>query len=312
MTVNSNLTVAGSTFMTTGLNITANAATNAFTMTGNSSLTVPGIGNVSVIFGGGKSTGLIVTNGTLTSMNVTVSGNLSILSTNFTANSLNLTANAATNTFTMTGNATLSQPKIGTLGVIFGGANSTGLILTNGSLTSVNMTVNSNLSLAGSTFRTVGLNITANTITNTFTMKGNTSLNVPGVGSISVGFGCGSTTGLVVTNGQLTSLNATVTGNLSVGSVSFATNNLTFSVNTVNDTFSLTGGSSFTASGLGNVNVYFGGNGSTGLVIANGAMKSLNMTVSSNLSVAGVTFNTTNMIIAADTANSIYTLSILK
>ncbi|RLS85826.1 MAG: hypothetical protein DWI07_00145, partial [Planctomycetota bacterium] len=309
MTVNSNLTVAGSTFMTTGLNITANAATNAFTMTGNSSLNVPGVGNISVIFGGGNSTGLIVTNGTLTSMNVTVSGNLSILSTNFTANSLNLTANAATNTFTMTGNATLSQAKIGSVGVIFGGANSTGLILTNGSLTSVNMTVNSNLTFAGSTFTTVGLNITANTITNSFTMKGNTSLNVPGVGSISVGFGCGSTTGLVVTNGQLTSLNATVNGNLSVGSVSFATNNLTFSVNTVTDTFSLTGGSSFTATGLGNVNVYFGGNGSSGLVISNGAMTSLNMTVSSNLSVAGVTFNTTNMMITGDTANSIYTLT---
>jgi hypothetical protein len=53
---------------------------------------------------------------------------------------------------------------MGNLSVIFGGANSTGMVLTNGSLTSVNMTVNSNLTVANSTFNTTGLNITANTI----------------------------------------------------------------------------------------------------------------------------------------------------
>ena len=309
MTVNSNLTLAGSTFSTVGLNITANTVTNAFTMTGNSSVNVPSVGNISVIFGGSNSTGLTVTNGSLTSMNVTVGGDLSILSTNFTANRLNMTVNTTANTFTMTGNATLSQSKIGSLSVIFGGANSTGLILTNGSLTSVNMTVNSNLTVAGSTFQTVGLNITANTITNKFTMKGNAFLNLPSIGALSVGFGSGSTTGFELTNGVLTTLNATVTGNLSIGGVSFATNNLTFAVNTVNDTFSLTGGSSFTATGIGNLNVYFGGIGTTGLVIANGTITSLTMTVTSNLAFAGVTFNTAGMIITGDTANSIYTMT---
>ena len=83
-----------------------------------------------MIFGGANSTGLVVTNSTLTSMNVTVSGNVSILGTNITANSLNLTANAAANTFTMTGNATMSVPSMGNLSVIFGGANSTGMVLT--------------------------------------------------------------------------------------------------------------------------------------------------------------------------------------
>jgi hypothetical protein len=307
--LSNNFTVGALTFAASNLTGSYAVSTNTFTVTGQSSAAVSGLGNVNVIFGGSNSTGLIVTNGSLTSMNVTVSGNLSILSTNFTANRINMTVNTTANTFTMTGNATLTQSKIGSLSVIFGGANSTGLILTNGSLTSANMTVNSNLTVAGSTFQTVGLNITANTNTNTFTMKGNASLNMPSIGAVSIGFGCGSTSGLVLTNGLLTTLNATVTGNLSIGSVSFATNNLTFAVNTVTDIYSLTGGSSFTASGIGNANVYFGGIGSSGLVIANGSISSLNMTVSSNLTLAGVAFNTTNMIITGDTANSIYTMT---
>ena len=376
-TLNSNLVVAGTTFSTTGLNILGNTSVNTFNLVGNSSVTLPNMGKISLVLGGSGLSGLVISNGSLSSLyatatanltlaggnfsstglsvnyvsassnlaiygnasfafgsnnlslvlgnssspgmviangavssfNSTFNGNLSVLNTNFTANSLNLTADSANNTFSVKGNASFSIPKLGNLSVIFGSANSAGLVSTNGSVTSVNMTVNSNLTVAGSTFQATGLNITGNTTTNAFTMKGNASLAMPSIGAVSIGFGCGSTSGLVVTNGVLTTLNATVTGNLSVGGVSFATNNLTFAYNSVNDSFSLTGGSNFTANGAGNLNVYFGGTGSSGLVIANGAMTSLNMTVTSNVAFAGVNFNTTNMIITGDTANSVYTLT---
>jgi hypothetical protein len=194
-----NMTIGGGNFTANSLTMVYTSSPETCSISGNASFAY-GVNNLNLTLGNSSSPGMVITNGELSSFNSTFSGNLSILNTNFTADKLNLTANSADNTFTVKGNASLSVPNIGNLSVILGGGNSKGLIVTDGSVTSVNMTVNSNLTVAGSTFMTTGLNITANAATNAFTMTGNSSLTVPGIGNVSVIFGGGKSTGLIVKN----------------------------------------------------------------------------------------------------------------
>ncbi|MFM7592942.1 MAG: hypothetical protein ACKO85_14235, partial [Isosphaeraceae bacterium] len=180
-------------------------------LTGNAGISASGLGSANVAFGSVASgnspgsTGMVISGGSVSSFDMTLSSNLNVGSVNLGVTGLRMTHNVTTSNFTLTGNATLSQSKIGTVSVILGCSTAspatTGLILTNGSLSSLDMTVNSNISVACTTFTTTGLRITENTTTNVLTMTGSSSFSVPSVGNIGIAFGGGSTSGLVITNG---------------------------------------------------------------------------------------------------------------
>ena len=113
------------------------------------------------------------------------------------------------------------------MSLYFGGANSTGILLTNGSLTSVNATLNSNLTVAGTTFTTTGLNILGNSATNTFNLIGNSSVTLPSMGHVNLILGGDGSSGVVIANGSLSSIYATATTSLSLAGGNFTSTGLT-------------------------------------------------------------------------------------
>ena len=64
--------------------------------------------------------------------------------------------------------------------------------------------------------------MTYTSATSTFTMTGDVTANVAGVSVLTVDFGGGSTQGLVITNGKLTTLNMTVASGFSVAGMNFS------------------------------------------------------------------------------------------
>ena len=134
--------------------------------------------------------------------------------------------------FTVTGDASLSARFGGStesIAVDFGGGSTTGLVLSGGTVQSLNMTVTSSLVVGGVTFDTSGLIVTYDRRrrrAREVTITGDSDFTVAGVGTVDVDFGGPGTQGLVITNGALSSLNMTVTSNLSVGGVTFTTSGL--------------------------------------------------------------------------------------
>ena len=72
-------------------------------------------------------------------------------------------------------------------------------------------------SVGGVTFDASQLQVHYDTATDRLDLTGPSTVTIAGVGTITVNLGAGSTDGLVLTNNAFTSLDMTVTGNLTVG-----------------------------------------------------------------------------------------------
>ena len=123
----------------------------------------------------------------------------------------------------------MAVTNLGTLNVTFGHDTTPGLVVTNGSLTSLDTTVNSNFTVGGVTFTTQDLDFSYTASNSQFGLSGTATVAVTNLGTLNVTFGHDSTPGLVVTNGSLTSLDTTVNSDFAVAGVTFTTQDLDFS-----------------------------------------------------------------------------------
>ena len=322
--------IAGVSFSNTSLTVDYAAAAAGMpaqlSLYGSTTMTFASNQSLALTLGDSTTPGMLISGGTLQAFNGDVIANSSVAlgGTNFTLDSASVEYTAATS-------ATASVLTISGAGSItsatgVNGGNSfsvqlgspatsttpatSGLVISNGTIKSLDMAVTTDLTVAGFTFRTNGLRITENTTTKTLTMTGNTSFSDSKLGTVSVNFG-GTTTssttatgtvkpsvitsGLVIKNNALVSLDMTVTSNITLGGVRFATSGMRFTDVASTGVFTMTGGASFTESTLGTVNVNFGDSNSKGLVETNGVLTSLDMTVNSNLTVASVTMTATGL-----------------
>ncbi|MEI8020438.1 MAG: hypothetical protein WCH39_19705, partial [Schlesneria sp.] len=405
------ITLGSLSFSTSNLSVAYTSSTQQFQITGDSTVNVTGLGSVSAHLGGpngGTTTGLTVTNGTLTSFQGLVDLNSTIAGGKLTSSGDLFSYSSLTSNYTVTGNAvetfgTGSSAK--TLSLKLGSKadttnnvpETTGLVISNGVLTSLTakatatgwsiaggkfnstalvtyasvgdtLTVTGNatevfgtgtsqkslslilgsdavaatattvaipattgLVISGGTLTSLTANATAsnwsisgvqlnaiavvtyasatNGIPETLTFSGNGSVTFGGVDRdasnnptyLSVTLGHNGSPGLVIQNGNVQSLDLTVNSSFKIGGVNFSTipsNGMEFKYAASNDTFSMTGGASVTFTGLdsgSSLSVTFGNNGNPGLVIANGNLEVLDLTVSSNFKVGGVTFTASGL-----------------
>jgi hypothetical protein len=298
MTVDSNIVVGSATFSTAGLEFTYTASPSEFTLAGTAAVAVAGIGNLSVTFGfdpkPGKDTpkpGLVITDGALTKLDMTVDSSISVGNVKFSTTGLEFIYTAstvpnATGTFQLTGTAAAAVAGIADLSVTF--AND-GLVIANDTLQSLDMSITSSFEVGSVMFSTKDLEFSYTANPNTFQLTGSASLAVGGIANLSVTF---ANQGLVIANGSLVSLDMTVDSNISVGSVTFKTDNLRFVYTTATSSFQLTGTAAVTVGGIADLSVTFA---NQGLVISNGQLQSLDVSVTSSFEVGSVKFGTKDL-----------------
>src|SRR5262249_1903110 len=159
------------------------------------------------------------------------------------------------------------------------------------SLKSLDMTINSNISIGSVSFMTNGLEFIYSAAGSQFSLAGSVGLSITGIAGLSVTFGHSTgpnsfTPGLIISNGSLQSLAMTINSNISIGSVSFMTNGLEFTYSAASSLFTLAGSVGVSISGIAGLSVTFGqnkgGNSFTpGLIISSGSLQSLAMTINS-------------------------------
>ena len=96
------------------------------------------------------------------------------------------------------------------------------------------------------------------------------------MGNLNVTFGNGTTPGLEISGGALSSLDMTVSGGFTVGGSQFTATGLQFiftaGATSASDVFALAGSASASIQGLGNLGLIFGHDGAPGLVESGGAL----------------------------------------
>jgi hypothetical protein len=327
----SNWSIAGTTLSFDAL-VNYASANDQLGVQGSATFTQSSLGTLNVQMGtmpAGSDAGvvgLVLSGGQVSSLDMTLNSNITTGGLTFNTTGLNFVYAAQSSTFTLTGASSFSFNSQN-VGVTFGGSDSyfgsaptAGLVITNGNLSSVDMIVTSSISVGSLSFRADHLRFTRNlqNSNNVFTMTGATGFSAGGLGSVSATFGTAAangnpaTTGLVVTNGSLTSLDMSLTSNISVASVGFSTNGLRFTYQSSANQFTLGGSASATVGGIGNMDVIFGytdgGVTSPGLVVKNGSLVNLDMTVNSSISVGQVGFDTTGLRFTYTQSTQTYTL----
>src|SRR5581483_7304890 len=128
-----------------------------------------------------------------------------------------------------------------------------GLVVTDGALTSLDMTVNGNVTVSGVIITATDLQFQYTAIGSIFAMAGTASVDVTKLGTLTVTFGHGTDPGLVVSNGTLTSLDMTVNGNVTVSGVKITATDLEleYTVTDTDSTFAMSGSASVTVNKLG-------------------------------------------------------------
>ncbi|MEI8194872.1 MAG: MBG domain-containing protein, partial [Phycisphaerae bacterium] len=195
------------------------------------------------------------------------------------------------------------------LTVAVDGANDVDISPTGVSLTGVSTALAGQIVVGGVTLNTAQLTAQYAAMNNTFTLTGAANATIGGLGTLSVQLGGGTTQGLVITNGSLTSLDATVTSNLTVGGLTITTKDLELSYAAATSTFAMTGTAGVAITKLGNLNVTFGHGTTPGLVVTSGALVSLDMTVNSSLTVSSVTITATDLQLTYAAATSTFAMT---
>jgi hypothetical protein len=168
------------TFNATDLNFDYTAATDSFTMSGTVGVTVGSVDNLSVTFGSDGTPGLVITYGSLTSLDMTINTTFDVADVAFNATNLNLDYTAATDSFTMSGTVGVTVAGIDGLSVTFVNP---GLVITDGSLSRLDMIINANFTVADVMFNATNLEFDYVAATDSFSMAGTVGVTIAGIDS---------------------------------------------------------------------------------------------------------------------------------
>ena len=197
-------------------------------------------------------------------------------------------------TFAVTGAAELAVGGM-TMGVELGDAEegTRGLVLAGGQLQGLDMAVTTDFAVGGLTFTADHLRVAYTPADDRFVLTGAAGASVLG-NSLNVRFGGDGAEGVVIDGGRLTRLDATVSGSVAVGGVSFASDGLHLVYTPGDRTFELTG--SATAALFGKeLAVALGGDDTAGLRIVDGRVESMDVAVTGGFQVGGMAFQATDL-----------------
>jgi hypothetical protein len=234
-------------------------------------------------------TGITVTGATITKSfdfsQVTVAGSITV------------GYNKPTNTYTFGGDVKVTTKPQDTSGNVALNNVQAGLraAVVNGQLDQFGFDVSASCQIFGLTVSTVGssgqpFTFEYNLATQEFELSGGLNLQFNG-DTVTADFGTAAQPGIVIQNGQLTHLNATVSGNLTLFGASISSPGLTFQYDRVSDQFEMYGGLKLSIP-TGNttqvITAQMGSASNPGLVIVDGQLTQLNMGLSGSFDLYGL------------------------
>lgn len=326
--ITSSFKVNGASFSTDDLTVAYSSSGNVFSITGGASVAVTGLANLDVEFTGN---GFVIANGAFSGFAASIDSSIKVGGVTFLTKGLNLNYDASAQKFSLGGVggvAAVAGVLITGLGassssfkVTFGSAANPGITIANGKLTLLDVTVNTDFTVANVKIKATNLHLTYVAATDTVTLTGQAGVVVGGIvgdtaaeNSIKVDFGFTDPTtgakrdGLVVTAGKLVSLDMRVDADFTIAGVKIKADGLEFAyaaaTATAAESFSMSGTAGVVVKGMAGTgaensfSVTFGDKDSTGhktpgVQVLGGKLAKLDVSVTGQFSVGGVTIKAT-------------------
>jgi hypothetical protein len=305
--MNSNITVGGLTFQTEGLGVHYNPANADLTLTGKAQFNLNVAGQTETLqvgLGSTDSAGVThpgiqinTSTGALDKLDILVNTDITVGSLTFKAVDLSVHyAPAADTEVTITGQAQFQLNVAGqteSLNVTLGSKDSGGVThpgiqinTSTGQLDSLDAVVNSNITIAGLAITATDLGALYQAAGNSFIITGGAQFALDG-STVTITLGGSISQGIVIQGGQLQSLQAAVTGEVDLLGIKISADNLTVAYVSTPQEIALFGNVSVTTNFV-HFSTTLGSEQNPGIVVRNGQLQSLNITVNGDFSLFGI------------------------
>jgi uncharacterized repeat protein (TIGR01451 family) len=299
--VTSNIDIGDLTFTTENLTVQYTAGAD-LTITGQASLQFDGQGITVTLgaddAGGMMQPGIVIDTGTaqLVSLDAAVNSDIAIGGLTFKAEDLSIHYAASDSDMTISGKASFEldvADQMESVEITLGTTDSGGVMhagieinTSTGALDELDAVVDTDITIAGLEIKATDLGVQYQSADNSFIISGGASFALDG-NSVGIMLGGSFSQGLVIQGGQLQSLEAAVSGNINLLGIQIAANQLTVAYVSTPQEFALFGSVSITSSFL-HFSTTLGNEQNPGILITNGQLQSLNITVDGGFSLFGI------------------------
>lgn len=250
--------------------------------------------------------GLVISNGSLASFDVSVATDVDVDGMSLETDHLDLVYDEVQDLFAIDGGAVTLTAKTGGAGLTFSGtfAEKDGLVINDGSLQDLSISISDNIDLDGATLVTNGLVLVYNKDQDLFAIDGGSVTISAGTGEagITVSGAFAAENGLVIKDGSLQALDVTISGDISADGTSLKADGVGISFDPARDQIEIVSGTVTFDFGTDVTNSISGTFGSTangqeipGLVIRGGQLESIDITINSQITVASLAIDVTNL-----------------
>ena len=252
--------------------------------------------------------------GSVDSVNIHLTGDLDLQGLTFSVKDLGLEYDKPSDTLYVDGSASVSWGSSSSFQVNLGdGGSKHGLVFQGGNLTALYASISGNVTFASLTLTPNGLGLGYEKASNEFDIFGSAGLSwKSGSGSdnLTISLGTAASPGLTIQGGQLTALNASISGDFSVKNalkVSFRA--LTFRYDTTGGSqiFDIDGSASVSSGDgkLSSISATLGdGKSNHGVEVKNGAIQSFYASLNGTFGLAGVTLSPVNLTVGYNAGQS--------
>ncbi len=301
--ITADFSLSGLQFTNSGLTFIYNKSANLYEIYGGADITVDQE-VFDLQFGDSTNPGITIQNGLLESLTSTITADFSLSSLEFKPDNLTFDYNKTNDSYIIYGDDAVVEVGSDSIDVSMGSQGSPGIEIISGELKNLNLGITADFVLETLEFSPDGLTIIYNADNSYVSMSGGAKLSVEDE-KLTVDFGDTANPGIKITNGVLTDLNLSVTGDFSFNSLDFSPDDLTFGYNKAASKYYMYGTVNVKIED-DNISAGFGSESSPGFEYVNGEVTNIDISVTGEFGLKDVTITPNSLTFIYQESSSAY------
>ncbi|MCE7993066.1 MAG: hypothetical protein HEP71_13850 [Roseivirga sp.] len=247
--------------------------------------------------------GIELMSGVVEHINMGITASFDMKGMGFTADGLTFEWDKAADHFEIYGSASTTFDGE-SIAVLMGNANDPGIVINSNVVQHINMGITADFKLKTMEFEATGLTYHWDKSANQFEIYGSTAAKFDGE-EIDISLGTDSDPGIAVKNKVIQRINMGLTGDFNMKAFAFKPTNLTFQYDKGQNHFEMYGSAKFTIEGH-DATISMGSNSNPGMVFQNGNLKHINLSITEDFELKGLTVKTSDVGVVWDSSNDYF------
>lgn len=295
-----NFTVHGIDITASGLTLAYSDADETLSLYGTATASMDGE-SMAVSFGDSGTPGLVITNGALTQVELTITSEFSLRSLTISPQDLGIFWSAGTTSFSILGTlkaAVGTDTLTANLGDVIG----PGITIVDGDITAINMSISADFEIESLSVSPDVLAFKYSESESQYEIYGNVTVGLDG-NNVTGALGDESDPGFVITSGSLTHFNIGVTGEFDLKTISITTDELTFQWDSGNTQFEMFGSATTSIDG-NDIEISLGDADDPGLILDSNVLTHINFGITADFDMKGITISPDALTLEYDSGNT--------